>query len=75
VCGAQGGICRVNSFFFNPVACCFLYKAKDLSAPLISPIVGADSDPGSLHRVNVDRADEVFELQTDSIFRYVGGCM
>jgi hypothetical protein len=31
VCGAQGGICRVNTFF-NPVACCFLYKAKDLSA-------------------------------------------
>jgi hypothetical protein len=25
------GICRVNTFF-NPVACCFLYKAKDLSA-------------------------------------------
>jgi hypothetical protein len=22
--------------FFNPVACCFLYKAKDLSAPLVS---------------------------------------
>jgi hypothetical protein len=20
-------------FFFNPIACCFLYKAKDLSAP------------------------------------------
>jgi hypothetical protein len=32
--GAPGGvgICRVNTFF-NPVACCFLYKAKDLSAP------------------------------------------
>jgi hypothetical protein len=24
----------VNTFFFNPVAC-FLYKAKDLSAPLV----------------------------------------
>jgi hypothetical protein len=22
-------------YFFNPVACCFLYKAKDLSAPLV----------------------------------------
>jgi hypothetical protein len=32
VCGGQGGICKVNTFFFNPVAC-FLYKAKDLSAP------------------------------------------
>jgi hypothetical protein len=21
-------------YFFNPVACCFLYRAKDLSAPL-----------------------------------------
>jgi hypothetical protein len=31
VCRAQGGICRVNIIFFNPVAC-FLYKAKDLSA-------------------------------------------
>jgi hypothetical protein len=26
------GICRVNTFCFNPVACWFLYKAKDLSA-------------------------------------------
>jgi hypothetical protein len=34
VCGDQGGICKVNTFF-NPVACCFLYKAKDLSAPLV----------------------------------------
>jgi hypothetical protein len=34
VCGAQEGICRVNAFFFNPVACWFLYKAKDLSGPL-----------------------------------------
>jgi hypothetical protein len=25
----------VNNFFFNLVACCFLYKAKDLSAPLV----------------------------------------
>jgi hypothetical protein len=25
----------VNTFFSNPVACCFLYKAKDLSAPRI----------------------------------------
>jgi hypothetical protein len=32
VCGAQGGICRVNTFF-NPVACSFLYKAEDLSGP------------------------------------------
>jgi hypothetical protein len=28
-----GGICRVNTFFFNPVVYCFLYKAKELSAP------------------------------------------
>jgi hypothetical protein len=35
VCGAQVEICRVKIFFFNPVACCFLYKAKDLSAPLL----------------------------------------
>jgi hypothetical protein len=35
VCGAQGGICEVNKFFVNPVACCFLYKAKDLSVPLV----------------------------------------
>jgi hypothetical protein len=27
-------ICRVN-IFFSPVACCFLYKAKDISAPLV----------------------------------------
>jgi hypothetical protein len=27
-----GEICRVN-IFFNPIACCFLYKGKDLSAP------------------------------------------
>jgi hypothetical protein len=33
MCGAQGGICRGNTFFFNPVAY-FLYKAKDLSATL-----------------------------------------
>jgi hypothetical protein len=36
VSGAHGGICRVNTvYFFNPVGCCLLYKAKDLSAPLI----------------------------------------
>jgi hypothetical protein len=29
---SSGGICRVNTFF-NPVACCLLYKAKGLSAP------------------------------------------
>jgi hypothetical protein len=29
----SGGICGVNTFFFNPVASCFLYKAKDLQAP------------------------------------------
>jgi hypothetical protein len=28
----KGAICRVNNFS-NPVACCFLYKAIDLSAP------------------------------------------
>jgi hypothetical protein len=35
---SSGGICRVlvNTFFFNPVACCFLYKAKDLSPPIVS---------------------------------------
>jgi hypothetical protein len=31
VCGAQGGICKY--IFLSPVASCFLYKAKDLSAP------------------------------------------
>jgi hypothetical protein len=36
--GALGGICRVNTFF-NPVTCCFLYKAKDLSAPLVSSLM------------------------------------
>jgi hypothetical protein len=30
---SSGGICKY--IFFNPVACCFLYKAKDLSAPLV----------------------------------------
>jgi hypothetical protein len=34
VCGAQGGICRANTFF-STVACWFLYKANDLSAPLV----------------------------------------
>jgi hypothetical protein len=33
---SSGGICRVNTFFFDPVASCFLYKAKDLSAPLVT---------------------------------------
>jgi hypothetical protein len=33
VCGAEGGIYRVNTFVFNPLVCCFLYKAKGLSAP------------------------------------------
>jgi hypothetical protein len=33
--GGSGGICRVNTFFY-PVACCFLYKDKDLSDPLVS---------------------------------------
>jgi hypothetical protein len=33
----RGGICRVNTFFFNPLAC-FLYKAKDLSAPSYTSI-------------------------------------
>jgi hypothetical protein len=31
----RGGICRVQISFFNHVACSFLYKAKDLSAPLL----------------------------------------
>jgi hypothetical protein len=35
MCGAQGGICRVNTFF-NHKSCCFLYKAKDLSAPSLN---------------------------------------
>jgi hypothetical protein len=30
----KGVIYRVN-IFFNPVACCFLHKAKDLSGPLV----------------------------------------
>jgi hypothetical protein len=36
---SSGGICRVNNFFFNPIVCCFLYKAKDLSTlpPRICP--------------------------------------
>jgi hypothetical protein len=34
MCGVQGGICSVNTFCFDPIACCFLYKAKHLSAPL-----------------------------------------
>jgi hypothetical protein len=34
VCGAQGGICRVNTFFQSR-SFCHLYKAKDLSAPLV----------------------------------------
>jgi hypothetical protein len=32
-----GEICRVD-VFFNPVACCFLYKAKVLSASLVDSI-------------------------------------
>jgi hypothetical protein len=31
---SSGGICKY--IFFNPVACCFLYEAKDLSAPFVS---------------------------------------
>jgi hypothetical protein len=31
VWSSGGGMCRVNTFFFNPAD--FLYKAKDLSAP------------------------------------------
>jgi hypothetical protein len=30
----------VNIFFFNPVACCFLYTAKDLSAPVVFVYIG-----------------------------------
>jgi hypothetical protein len=37
--------------FFNPVACCFLYKAKDLSAPPHIPVLlshhSACTDVGS----------------------------
>jgi hypothetical protein len=33
VCGAQWGICRVNTFFQSRSLFFFLYKAKDLSAP------------------------------------------
>jgi hypothetical protein len=33
VCGTQGGICTVNTFFLNPVAW-LGFKAKDLSVPL-----------------------------------------
>jgi hypothetical protein len=32
---SSGGICRVNTFF-NPVACCFIHKVKELSALLVS---------------------------------------
>jgi hypothetical protein len=39
------GICRVNTFFFNPAACCFLYKAKDLYAPLQLFKLGLTADP------------------------------
>jgi hypothetical protein len=34
---SSGGICIVN-IVFSPVAFCFLYKTKDLTAPLLSPI-------------------------------------
>lgn len=40
MCGAQGEICIVNTFFFNPLACCFLYQVKDLSAPSYIDIAG-----------------------------------
>jgi hypothetical protein len=33
VYGAQREYVEHINFFFSPVACCFLYKAKDLSAP------------------------------------------
>jgi hypothetical protein len=42
VCGAQGGICKY--IFFNPVGCCFLYKAKDLSAPLVFDHTDPDAE-------------------------------
>jgi hypothetical protein len=33
ICEIQGEICRANTYF-QSIACCFLYKAKDLSAHL-----------------------------------------
>jgi hypothetical protein len=45
---SSGGICRVN-IFFNPVAC-FLYKAKDLSAP--SYINISEESAASTFKVN-----------------------
>jgi hypothetical protein len=32
---SSGGVIQRKYTFFNPVACCFLYKAKDSSAPLV----------------------------------------
>jgi hypothetical protein len=31
-------VCRVSTFF-NPVACCFVYKAKDFSALLVQVLL------------------------------------
>jgi hypothetical protein len=49
LCGAQRGICRVNTLFFNTAAC-FLYKAKDFSAPSYSGsgkmIIECEADGG-----------------------------
>jgi hypothetical protein len=46
-CWSSGGeyVEQIYSFFFNPVACRFLYKAKDLSAPLVNVIEGQAVHP------------------------------
>jgi hypothetical protein len=51
MCGAQGGIYRVNTFF-SPSACCFLYKAKHLSSPSYrsSAVVGGECSASRLGR-------------------------
>jgi hypothetical protein len=38
-CVELRGECIEEIHFFNPVACCFLYKAKDLSAPLVCDVI------------------------------------
>jgi hypothetical protein len=37
-------MCRVNTFFFRFIACCFLYKATDLSVLLVHHNVDKESN-------------------------------
>jgi hypothetical protein len=46
------GIRRVNSYF-NPIACCFLYKAKDLSALLVVDSSTCEEDSFFLRKPKV----------------------